>query len=101
MIRGDILIDDAPHNLVGGDYVKILMTANHNRSYDASANGMIRVIDWLDIQNCISAVAHADELKRGLADNKDNIPGYLRRECCMNLLPYQIILLQSMLGGEN
>ena len=46
MIRGDVLIDDGIHNLEGGDYAKILMTAPHNRDYDAKANGMIRVENW-------------------------------------------------------
>lgn len=102
MIRGDILIDDAPHNLEGGDYVKLLMTANHNRSYDASANGMIRVNDWHDVRNCIAAVAYEDELKEGLAEHKDNPIDYLKNEWSfVNLLPFQAILLQSMLGGTN
>ena len=50
MIRGDVLIDDGIHNLEGGDYVKILMTAPHNRDYDAKANGMIRVENWDEIE---------------------------------------------------
>lgn len=49
LIRGDVLIDDGIHNLEGGDFVKILMTAPHNRSYDAEANGMIRVHSWPEI----------------------------------------------------
>lgn len=46
MIRADILIDDGIHNLEGGSYQKILMTAPHNRSYNAEANGMHRVYNW-------------------------------------------------------
>ena len=46
LIRGAVLIDDGIHNLEGGDYRKILFTAPHNRSYDARANGMIRVDTW-------------------------------------------------------
>ncbi|MCR5089348.1 MAG: hypothetical protein K6C08_07555 [Oscillospiraceae bacterium] len=53
MIRGDVLIDDGVHNLEGGDYVKILMTAPHNRNYDAEANGMIRVHSWPEIENVL------------------------------------------------
>lgn len=49
LIRGDVLIDDGVHNLEGGNYVKILMTAPHNRDYDAEANGMIRVRNWEEI----------------------------------------------------
>jgi len=54
MIRGDVLIDDGIHNLEGGDYTKILMTAPHNKSYDAEANGMIRVHNWAEIENVIA-----------------------------------------------
>lgn len=46
MIRGDVLIDDGVHNLVGGAYAKILMEAPHNRAYDAEGNGMLRVKTW-------------------------------------------------------
>lgn len=102
MIRGDILIDDAPHNLEGGDYVKLLMDANHNMSYDASGNGMIRVHNWNDIQQCIIAIAYEDELKESLARHKEDIVDYLKNEWgFVNLLPFQKILLQSMLGGTN
>ena len=54
IIRGDVLIDDGVHNLEGGDYAKILMTAPHNRNYDAEANGMIRVQDWTEIEKVIA-----------------------------------------------
>ncbi len=54
LIRGDVLIDDGIHNLEGGDYVKLLMTAPHNRSYDAQANGMIRVHNWAEIEEIIA-----------------------------------------------
>lgn len=54
MIRGDVLIDDGVHNLEGGEYAKILVTAPHNKNYDAEANGMIRVHDWDEIEAAIS-----------------------------------------------
>lgn len=56
LIRGDVLIDDGVHNLEGGDYIKILMTAPHNREYDAEANGMIRVNNWKEIEEIISGL---------------------------------------------
>lgn len=46
MIRGDVMVDDAPHNLEGADYVKILMSAPHNRDYPAEEHGMLRVRNW-------------------------------------------------------
>ena len=56
LIRGDVLIDDGVHNLEGGDYIKILMTAPHNRNYDAEANGMIRVHHWAEIEEIIHRI---------------------------------------------
>jgi len=59
MIRGDVLIDDGIHNLEGGEYAKLLMTAPHNRYYDAEANGMIRVHDWAEIEEVITQMKEA------------------------------------------
>lgn len=53
LINGDILIDDGVHNLEGGKYIKFLMDAPHNRSYDAEKNGMLRVYDWKEIYKII------------------------------------------------
>ena len=41
-IKGDVLIDDAPHNLEGGDCFKILVDAPHNWGYDEVKRGMVR-----------------------------------------------------------
>lgn len=46
MIKADFLVDDGVHNHEGGDYFKILMSAPHNREYDAEANGMVRSENW-------------------------------------------------------
>lgn len=58
-IRGDVLIDDGPHNLEGGDYAKLLMTAPHNRAYDAEAHGMIRVNSWEEIERVLAEMQKA------------------------------------------
>lgn len=55
MVKGDILVDDGPHNLLGGDYEKILVTGPYNESFDAEANGMIRVNTWEEIYNAIKS----------------------------------------------
>ena len=60
MIRGDVMIDDGVHNLEGGDYIKLLMTAPHNITYDAAAHGMIRVNNWAEIEETIGRLANAD-----------------------------------------
>lgn len=54
MIRGDYLIDDGVHNLLDGEYKKILMTMPHNRDFDAKSNDMTRVNSWEEIYNIIS-----------------------------------------------
>lgn len=57
LIRGDVLIDDGVHNLLGGDYRKILVTAPYNAGFDAEANGMIRVGSWEEIYRIVSDIA--------------------------------------------
>lgn len=57
MINADILVDDGLHNLEGGLYTKILMTAPHNRAYDAEANGMFRAHNWREIYDFIKKIA--------------------------------------------
>ena len=56
LIRGDVLIDDGIHNLEGGDYAKILMTAPYNEWYDAEANGMIRVHNWQEVEEAVRRI---------------------------------------------
>lgn len=46
MIRGDVLVDDNPDNLIGGAYEKILMDVPHNRNFDERRHGIVRVADW-------------------------------------------------------
>lgn len=46
LIKGDILLDDNPQNLLNGDYFGILFTAPHNIDYDDSQVDMIRVDNW-------------------------------------------------------
>ena len=49
MVKGDVLIDDGPHNLVNGEYGKILFSANHNRSVEADSIGAVRAENWDDV----------------------------------------------------
>ncbi len=57
MIRGDVLIDDAVHNLEGGDYAKVLFTSANNKLYDAEANGMSRANNWAEAEAIIERLA--------------------------------------------
>ena len=61
MIRGDVMVDDAPHNLVGGEYEKILVTAPHNMKYDAELVGMRRANNWREVYALISEIAGEKE----------------------------------------
>lgn len=53
LLHADYMIDDAPHNLLDGEYKRILFNASHNREFDAEANSMIRVSNWEEIYNLI------------------------------------------------
>ena len=59
MIRGDILIDDGPHNMTGETYKKILFSANHNRDFDEAAVGAERVENWDEVYLAIKRVQGA------------------------------------------
>lgn len=56
MIDADILIDDAVHNLIGGKYKGILMTAPHNKSVNAREVGVYRADNWEEIYNIIKEI---------------------------------------------
>lgn len=60
MVYGDVLIDDAVHNLIGGQYRGILYRAPHNEAFDAEQNGLIRANDWNDIYKIICRIAQED-----------------------------------------
>lgn len=46
MVKGDILIDDNPLNLIGGEYKPILMNASHNESFDNRQYNIPRFNGW-------------------------------------------------------
>lgn len=60
LVCADILIDDGPHNLEGGSYQKILMSAPHNRYYDAAANGVHRVNNWEETYRLVKTLCGGD-----------------------------------------
>lgn len=59
LVNGDVLVDDGTHNLEGGDYLRILMDAPHNRAYNAEKNGMTRVYNWDEAYDVISHYARS------------------------------------------
>lgn len=56
LIRGDVLVDDAPHNLIGGDYAGILFNAPHNRSFPAEEHGFKRASNWKEVFEIIQEI---------------------------------------------
>ena len=59
LIRGDVLVDDAIHNLINGDYEKLLMDAPHNRWLDAERAGMHRVKNWSEVYTKICEISQS------------------------------------------
>ena len=57
LIHGDVLVDDGPHNLQGGDYAKILFTASHNLDFDEKAINAVRVKNWDEAYREICRIA--------------------------------------------
>ncbi len=76
MIRADVLIDDAVHNLEGGQYARILVDAPYNRAYDAAAGGMTRVYSWKEIEREIDRIAAEKDAAR---TERQELPKRCRR----------------------
>lgn len=70
MVVGDVLVDDAPHNLIGGKYKGILFSAPHNRGFCAEKYGMHRASNWAEVYQIIREMedAELDELFKSLDD---------------------------------
>ena len=55
-IKGDILIDDGVHNLLGGNYMKFLFNQPNNLLFDESGYDIVRVYSWKEIYERISSL---------------------------------------------
>lgn len=65
MVRGDVLIDDGIHNLIDGDYYKILFTRPHNAWMDDLEKYDIHRADsWDDVDDLVHRYAES----RGMND---------------------------------
>lgn len=53
MIKGDVLIDDGPHNLINGPYFRILFDRPHNRGINEKKYGMYRAVGWEQVYQLI------------------------------------------------
>jgi 5'(3')-deoxyribonucleotidase len=61
-VKSDICIDDALHNLIGGNYYKILYSYPWNQNVDDIQNNLIRVNDWSEIYNEIEKIVQIKEI---------------------------------------
>ena len=61
LMLGDVLIDDAPHNLVGGLYKRILMTAPHNKSLNERTIMAARANSWDEAYELVKSIAEEKE----------------------------------------
>ena len=57
MVRGDILIDDGVHNLIGVAYYKILFNRPHNRGLDVEKYGIRRAETWDEVDALVERYA--------------------------------------------
>lgn len=62
-IKGDVLLDDNPNNLIGGDYFKLLFTTPENKDFDETKTDIIRVDNWKQAQYVIENVMIFKECK--------------------------------------
>lgn len=69
MVMGDVLIDDGPHNLVGGHYFRILFDQPHNRCFDENKYGMYRAVGWEQVYKLIheNLVFEPDDVWRNIS----------------------------------
>ena len=58
-IKGDALIDDAPHNLVGGEYEKILLNKSHNRKFNTKKHCIHRIDNLAEVFRILERITHS------------------------------------------
>lgn len=57
LVNGDILIDDGPHNFINWSHDGILMSAPHNRGFDAEGFGLTRADNWREVYDAVCKIA--------------------------------------------
>lgn len=53
-VKGDVLIDDGVHNLIGGKYIKFLFNQPNNSNFKEQEYDITRVYSWKEIYERIS-----------------------------------------------
>lgn len=57
LLHADVLIDDGVHNLIDGDFKRILVDAPYNRQFNEKEHDMIRVHNWAEIESAVNDIA--------------------------------------------
>ncbi len=57
LIQGDVLIDDGVHNLLNGNYAKLLFHQPNNAAFDEKSYDITRVFSWEEIYETICQMA--------------------------------------------
>ena len=50
LLNGDVLADDNPDNLIGGNYKGVLFTAHHNLKFKCDGKNIVRVNSWYEAE---------------------------------------------------
>lgn len=53
LISGHVLIDDAAHNLLGGNYYKILYNTNVFKDFNTEEHGINRANNWAEVYDIV------------------------------------------------
>lgn len=100
LIRGDILFDDAPHNLVNGKYYKVLMDAPHNQDFDAESHGMVRMKSWSEAKQILEVFEISDrmdsEIQKRFYEWRKCPDRFIAEVLGMQLSPAQRVLANIM-----
>lgn len=80
-ISGDVLIDDAVHNLVGGNYKKFLYHQPNNAGFNENAHDITRVFSWEDVYNRIQSLSEEIKEEQHIFPTKQSPYTSFYREC--------------------
>lgn len=62
LIRGDVMVDDGPHNLKNFFGDAILFSQPHNRSFDTDMYGIKRAENWEEVYKMIQEIAQEEPI---------------------------------------
>lgn len=80
-ISGDVLIDDAVHNLIGGSYIKFLYHQPNNASFNEYVHDITRVFSWEDVYCRIQSLSEQAKEEQHIFRPKQLAHTSFYREC--------------------